>query len=342
MTSFFSSGISISDTTPTTQAHDDSAVVGADGSAADALHKHGMPAGGTTIQLVPASIEVLSLDFVLFVSMFKDTTGKPDRCVVVTVLSSSSVALVEYKRLGDAWVFDPVDCANDASITLNFTAANQSHITAFAIDSPVASNDRVVYIAGNNNDATDTFEVDSIVLTPGSSTLTAVPVVIAGSNQPTDTNVMSTCGIPLSTTKVMTFFQDDAHFADVTYSDPTYTFTYNDSKVLAVDTTISVAGADGRGYSGIVIGDQVLLLRNASGAIQSYIAWEMSVAAVLTEEFSPFRTGLMGTDQSLLNITPCVVTAIDGVFAIASTVGGDGATGQRAGYIIATFPLDDI
>ena len=39
-------GVQISATTPTTQAHGDSAAVGADGAAADALHKHAMPAAG--------------------------------------------------------------------------------------------------------------------------------------------------------------------------------------------------------------------------------------------------------------------------------------------------------
>jgi hypothetical protein len=38
--------LEISGTTPTTQAHGDSAVVGADGAAADALHKHAMPGAG--------------------------------------------------------------------------------------------------------------------------------------------------------------------------------------------------------------------------------------------------------------------------------------------------------
>lgn len=41
-------GVSISATTPSTQAHGDSAAIGADGSASDALHKHGMPAAGGT------------------------------------------------------------------------------------------------------------------------------------------------------------------------------------------------------------------------------------------------------------------------------------------------------
>jgi hypothetical protein len=43
-------GAAITTTTPTTQAHGDSAAVGADGKAADGLHKHAMPdAGGRAI-----------------------------------------------------------------------------------------------------------------------------------------------------------------------------------------------------------------------------------------------------------------------------------------------------
>ncbi len=46
MGSLNSGGVDISATTPTTQAHGDAAVVGVDGNASDALHKHAMPAAG--------------------------------------------------------------------------------------------------------------------------------------------------------------------------------------------------------------------------------------------------------------------------------------------------------
>ncbi len=76
----------VTDTTPSTQAHDDSAVVGTDVGASHADHKHGMPAGGAaafTMHIVPASIVVVSGDTALYVPLFKDTTGEPDRCVIV-------------------------------------------------------------------------------------------------------------------------------------------------------------------------------------------------------------------------------------------------------------------
>ena len=312
------------------------------GSSQVAAGDHSHAATGFTMHVIPAPQSVGSSDYVLFVPLFKDTTGAPDRCVLVTILTPSTVALVEFKRLGDAWVFDPADCANDVSVTLNFTAANQAFLSAFGIDSPVASGNRIVFIAGNNDDTTDTFEMDSIVLTPGGSSLTATAVVIAGANQPTDTNFMSTCGIPLSTTRCMTFFQDDAHFADITESGGTYTFTYDDAKVLAVDTSIDVTTGEGRGYSGIVIGSQVILLRNASTNPVASVMWEMSTSAVLTEEFNPFKAGLMGSDQGAQDKAAIAITGIGGAFAIASPIGGDGGSGQFAGYLVATFPLDSI
>ena len=172
------------------------------------------PAG---IQFCPAGTSIASGNDVLYVPLFKDTTGSPDRCVVVTVLSTSTVAVHEFKLLSNAWVHDPADCARDVSITLNVTATSQDDINAFAIDDPVGTGDRVVFISTNDASQTpDTFEMDSIVLTPGSSTLSAVAVVVAGTNQPTDTNGMVTVGIPSSTIRVMTLFQDDGHFADVT------------------------------------------------------------------------------------------------------------------------------
>ncbi len=298
--------------------------------------------GGNTMQLVPAAISVAAGDFTQFVTMFKDTTGAPDRCVVVTILSTTTIALVEYKLLGNAWVFDPGDCARDTSVTLNFTAASsQIRITAFAIDSPVASGNRILFIAGNNDDTTDTFEIDSIVLTPGGTTLSATAVVIAGANPPADTNLMATQSIPLSTTRVMTFFEDDAHFADVTESAGTYTFTYTDSIVTAVDTSIVITGTGARNYSGMVIGAQVVLL-NASGAITGNSIWEMSTSAVLTEEFVAFRVGLMDSDQSSGTLGAAGIAAIGGAFAVANPVGGDSLDGQEAGYIISTFPLDSL
>ncbi|MEE8336978.1 MAG: hypothetical protein V3R95_02840 [Dehalococcoidia bacterium] len=299
-------------------------------------------AGGTPLHAIPAAIGVSAGDYVLFVSMHEGTTGQPDRCVIVTVLSTSAVAIVEYKRLGDAWLFDPADCAYDLNIALNFTNVLQSHITAFAIDSPVSSGDRVVFIAGNNDAGTDTFEIDSIVLAPGGSSLTATAVVIAGSNQPTDTNNMATCGIPISATRVMTFFQDDAHFADITYSDPTYTFTYTDAKVLAVDTSISANQQDARSYSGKTIGSQVVLLHAKDRLGGSNVMWEMTTSAVLTEEFNPFVTGLQGGDQGIEARGATGMHAIDGAFAVAAPVGGDSADGQMAAFIASSFPLDSI
>jgi hypothetical protein len=285
-------------------------------------------------------------DGVLFVSMFEGATGDPDRVVLVTVLSTSTVAIVEYKRLNDAWVFDPDDCAFDASVSLNFTVAAQTNITAFAIDSPVSTGNRIVFIAGHNDDATDTFEIDSIDLVEGGTSLTATAVVIAGANQPTDTNYMSTCNIPLSSTRVMTIYHDDGHFADITESSGTYTFTYDDAKVTAIDTSISCNQADSREYSGKLIGSQVVLyhakfnVASGTGAAM----WEMTTGAELTQEWTPFVTAGQGSDNSLGSTTNAyaAIHAIDGAFAVAAPFGGDSASGQQAAYIATSFPLDSI
>lgn len=299
--------------------------------------------GGAPLHTIPAGIYVSVGDYVLFVSMHEGTTGAPDRCVIVTVLSASTVAVVEYKRLDDAWVFDPADCAYDIGITLNFTARAQTHITAFAIDSPVSSGDRVLFVAGNETGGSpDSFEMDSIVLTPGSSSLSATAVVISGANQPADSDYMSTCSIPLSATRVMTFFLDDAHFADVTESGGTYTFTYADAKVIAVDTSIYCNQADSREYSGKTIGGQVVLLHAKQSLPSGNVMWEMTTGAVLTEEFNPFATGIQGSDQASNNRGSAAIHAINGAFAVAAPVGGDAADGQIAAFIAASFPLDSI
>ncbi len=298
---------------------------------------------GNTMQVVPGPSGVASGDYVVFAKMFRDTTGTPDRYVIVTVKSTNAVALVEYKRLGNAWVHDMADCASDSTVALNFTAAAQEHITAFAVDDPAGTGDRIVFIAGNNAAGTDTFEMDSIVLIPGSTTLTAVAVVIAGAQQPTDTNLMATIGIPLSTTRVMTIYKDDGHFADVTESTGTYTFTYTDAKATAIDTSIDVDAALARRYSGVVIGSQVLILSSRGPvSLSSDVAWELTTAAALVEEFTNFRAGTMGSSQGNEAVAPAAITAIDGVFAVAGPIGGSGADGQFAAYLVSTFPLDDL
>lgn len=290
------------------------------------------PAG---IQFVPATQNLSTNDFSFFIPVFKDTTGDPDRIVCLGVTTTSGVTVTEYKRNGESWIFDPVDCARDNLVSLGITASGQTKITGFAIDDPVGTGDRVLFIALNDASQTpDTFEIVSIVLTPGATSLTASAVVIAGTNQPTDTNTMVTIGIPLSTTRVMTLFEDDAHFADVTESGGTYTFTYDDSKVLAIDTSISVD----QNYSGIVVGSQLALL-HAGVIITSSGLWEMSTAAVLTEEWLGFAHGSMGSieDQQY----PSGITAIGGVFATAGPTGSGGSS-QEPAYNLSTFEINDI
>jgi len=297
--------------------------------------------GSPQLQIIPAQVNDGN-DASFFVPLFKDTTGKPDRCVVVGVVNNAAFSIIEYKLLDNAWVFDPDDCAWDVSVSTNFSCASSSDPMVFAIANPASSGNRVLFIAGNHYpNSPDTFEIDSIVLTPGGSSLSATAVTITGGNQPTDTDGMKTCSIPLSITRVMTFYQDDAHFANITESGGTYTFTYGDAKVLAVDTSIDVDA--NQYYSGICIGSQVLLLNSYSTATNLAAAWEMNTSASLIQEWNPFRVGLMGAEQAQ-GLVPVVLTGLDGDFAVASPIGGDGvADGLQAnGFIVTAFPLDSI
>lgn len=291
-------------------------------------------------QFVPGSPR--AGNYILFVTVFKDANGAPDRCVVVAILSTNTISFIEYKRLDNAWVFDSADCGLDVEVTLNFTADNITRMTAFAIDSPVASGDRILFISGNNNDTTDTFEMDSIIMNGvAANAHSAVAVVIAGANQPVDTNTIATMSIALSTTRAMTFFNDDAHFADITEAAGTYTFTYTDSIVTAVDTSIEVESVNARAYSGIIIGSQVVLFQS-HGLPTSSAMWEMNAAATLTEEFNPFSTGVASSDNDDELRTSSAITAIEGSFALAAPVGGTGTTGQKPSFILSEFPLDSI
>ena len=293
------------------------------------------PAG---IHIVPAAVDKLGGDEVLYVTMFKDTTGDPDRVILVTRLSTSTIAVIEYKRLGEAWVFDSADCARDSSITLTVTANATSRTSAFAIDDPAGSGDRVLFFSTlDASQAPDTFEMNSIVLTPGATSLTASAVTIAGANQPADADSVSVVHIPLSTTRVMGIKEDDAHFADVTESGGTYTFTYTDAKVLAIDTTISITGD----YAGILIGSQVMLMRGGQTPTATN-AWELTAAAVLVESFEPFAAGGLGALQTVTPENFGAISAIGGQFAVAVPFGGGGASGDVSSYLISTFPLDDI
>ena len=137
----------------------------------------------------------------------------------------------------------------------------------------------------------------------------------------------------------MTIFQDDGHFGDITGSAAEFTFTYDDAKVLTIDTTIVLDNT----YSGIVIGDQVVLARFGSAGAATNNMWEMSTAAVLTESFEPFNSGLVGTHQSGSSMDNYgVITAINGSFAVMGPVGGGDASADETAWIITTFPLDDI
>lgn len=307
--------------------------------------KKGGGGGGATfngpagIHHIPAANIGSSGDDYLFCPVWKDGGGDPDRVVVVTVLDTSTVAIITFSRQADgAWIHDPAVEASDDSVTLSVTGALTSAINAFAIESPGTATDPIVFISTHDGVQTpDTFEMDSIQLADGATSLTAVAVVIAGANQPADTNNMAVVSGALSTLRAMTFFQDDAHFADITGNQAGFTFTYTDAKVLAVDTNI-VAGQD---YSMFLIGSQMVLYRGGFPTLNNRM-WEMTIAAALTEAFIPFAAGLIGANQNRIGEHHDRITAIGGSFATASPVGGGDAAGDESAWIATTFDLDAV
>lgn len=294
------------------------------------------PAG---IHHVPAAGSGSSSDDYLFCPVWKDGGGTPDRVVLVTVLDTNTVAVITFSlQSSGAWIFDPAIDIFDTSVTLNVTSNASGIINAFAVESPGTSTDPILFISTNDASQTpDTLEMDSIQLVDGSRSLTAVAATIAGTNQPTDTDGMSITSCALSTSRVMTFFQDDAHFADITGNAAGFTFTYTDAKVLAVDTNIQT----NQTYSLFLIGSQVILMHGGASSLSTAI-WEMTVAAVLLEEFNPFGSGLSGGYQNVWNEHHDRITAIGGSFAIASPVGGGDAAADESAWIVTTFDLDAV
>ena len=294
------------------------------------------PAG---IQFVPgAGANTAAADVSRVVPLFANTDGDPDRVVVFSTLSTTAVALVEYKRLGESWVFDPDDCAFDTSITLTDTSDAQGHIVAFAIDSPAGTGDRVLFVTYSNaSESPDELIFDTIVLTPGASSLATVAGVVAGINGPTATDNITVVSAALTTSRVMTIFQDDAHFGDITESTGTYTITYTDAKVSAIDTAI----VSSESYSMFTIGAQTLLVEGATNIGFGPAAWELTAAAVLTQAFDPFGAVGNPSNSAVGNGTVVGVTGIGGVFAYASAA-GQAVAATPDWFVIATFPIDDV
>lgn len=276
-------------------------------------------------------------DLIHIVPVWKDTTGVITHLVVVTILTTTTVSILEYRLDGNEWRHDGV-LGRDATVTLNFTTtAAAQNITFFAVDSPGSSTNRILFVAGNNDDATDTFEMDSIDLNDGEG-LTATAVTIAGANQPTDTNTMSTVSCAISTSAIRTIFQDDGHSGDVTGDETGFTVTYTTAKVTAIDTSISVDSTAGVTYSMYFIGTQLLLLRNNSTAqeIGDFSMWEMNSSFVLTTEFLDTSMGLGGQNSTTMQSR---LAPIRGAFGVTTFLSGQ-ATADRSGAILAKFTLD--
>ena len=304
------------------------------------LHKHGGGNSPDTQWFGSQQPAYTNGDTSYLVPVWKDTTGIITHAVLLSVLTNNTVAVTELRLTGANWVHDGT-LARDASVTLNFTAADQLHIHAFAVDSPGASDERILFITGNNDAGTDTFEVDSIDLSGGES-LTATAVIIAGSNQPTDTNAMGTVSAALSVLRVGTIFGGTGHRADVTGDEDGFTFTYDDAKVTSIDNSLNVGGSNLPSFSMYLIGTQLLLKAEDPGASNTVgmILWELTAAFVLTDEFHDVMVGPGVTNQSA-DLFPSGLVPIAGSFALSTQMMILNSDGQPRHFAVA-FDLDGL
>jgi|TARA_R110000824_G_scaffold349982_2_gene536897 hypothetical protein len=273
-----------------------------------------------------------------YVPVWANNSGAPTHCLVVDVLSTNTISVLEYRRSGNHWIHDGV-LGRDHTITLNFTATSVDVPTFFAIDSPGTSDNRILFAAGNNNAGTDTYEVDSIDLADGEG-LTAVAVTIAGSNQPTDTNLMGTVSTAISTTALLTIYKDDGHTAVISGDEDGFTFTYTASKVAAIDTSIDVDTILAREYSMYYIGTQLLLMRcrslNTTPSGAGLSMWEMDSSFSLTTEFLDVDVGWGYGGYNAISR----LTGINGGWALASSLTQGGYVTH--GWMAVAFPLDSL
>lgn len=288
----------------------------------------GLNTGGQNTYLIP---------------IVEDTLGAPTRCAVVAYSAANNAKIITYSFRGGAWFLDPAVDAQDPTVTVGVTSSNIARMHAFAIESPGTATVPVVFIETHDVAGTpDTFAIRSVLVADADTTLVTVGCTIAGANAPPDTNLGGTMSVPVTTNRIMTFFQDDIYFGDITGAgtggDP-FTITYTDAPVLAY-ASVDVSSANVRKFSGALIGTQVVLLRAGAGA-GSNAMWELTPAGVLTQTLDPFNVGGMGVHLDQQLVDHAMVFPHDGSFQIASPFAG-GASNGAAAYLLSPLPLDDI
>ena len=270
---------------------------------------------------------------------YVDNTGSPVRAANVALVSVNNVKVITYSRAGGVWYHKVGIDGLDASVALGVNSSHIARMHGFAIESPADATNPVVFIETHDTAGVpDTFVIRSIEVTDGSTLMTAVAVTIAGANAPPDTNLMGTMSGPIASNKIMTFFQDDIYFGDITGDETGFTITYTDAKVTAFDVAVDVAATNVRKYSGYNVGTRVVLMRSDGPALSAM--WELTTAGVLVAAFDPFTLAGLSNDLTDSLVNHAHVIAQDGDFAMLSPIGA-GSNNQNAHYAISGFPLND-
>jgi len=283
-----------------------------------------MPSGG---------LVALSTLSQFLVPVWNGTGGAPTRAIHVTVLTTSSVAIEELRRVGNEWVHDGT-LARDASVALSQTMTATGVLTAFAVANPVAESATVLFLVFNQaSGAPDNLVINSVDMA-GGTTLTAVAVTIAGANSIPAADLVAAVGCTTATNKAKFMSQDDWYSADITGTVAGFTFTFADAVVAAVDTSINVNTTLGRYYSMYFIGSTVLLLYGALEASAINVVplslWTITAAGAKIAEYRDVAVGGVTISSGSAMSR---VFAMDGAFAIASPNSADST------YRIRKIPL---
>jgi hypothetical protein len=270
---------------------------------------------------------------------YVDNTGSPTRAVNVAFTGVNSCRIITYTRAESVWYHKVGVDGLDISVVFGFNSSNIARMHGFAIESPADATNPVVFIETHDVSQTpDTFAIVSIEVTDGSTSMSPVTCTIAGANAPPNTNLMGTMSVPIASNKIMTFFQDDIYFGDITGDETGFTITYTDPKVTAFDVAVDVAAANVRKYTGYSIGTQVVLMRSGGPEVSGM--WELTSAGVLVAAFDPFTIAGLSNDLTDSLVNHAHVIAQDGDFAMLSPVGA-ATSNQNVHYTISGFPLDD-
>lgn len=286
---------------------------------------------------IPTGGIVNSTDPRTIVPVFNGDGGRPTHAVAVDVISTSAIAVTELRRINDDWVTDGT-MARDASVTLTQTMTNISVLTAFAIENPVATSKRILFVVFNQASAApDALIINSIDLSGGGS-LSAVAVTIAGANAIPAADLVAAIGAALTRSTVAMISQDDFYQATITGDESGFTFTFSAAVVSAIDTSINVDTTAAANYSLVLLGSTLLLAHTStvgSGkGLTQLSLWSISTAGVKIAEYlnvmAGFHTGVTANTKARL-------MTINGKFCLGSPTGNSGM-----GYLFKAVPLSDM